>query len=170
MILGCTEPTSPPARAVAPTMSATWCQCFAVYAAALIPHQPARLADLMAYQSLIARASQKYKWPAWPKLPPGGSRQPLPGMGQSRPEHLCPMLYGAGPEWRELVQQVPLLGSYVGQLPTTSQKADLEYSERLCQLCRTLSHCWEGAASLPEVRPLQRRLQVRQELPLSAHL
>lgn len=42
---------------------ATWRQCFMVYVAALIPHQPSRLADLMAYQSLIARASQKYKWP-----------------------------------------------------------------------------------------------------------
>ena len=44
---------------------ATWCQCFAVYVAVLIPHQPSRLEDLMAYQSLIAKASQKYKWPSW---------------------------------------------------------------------------------------------------------
>lgn len=44
---------------------ATWCQCFAVYVAALAPEEPSRLADLMVYQSLIARASQKYKWPSW---------------------------------------------------------------------------------------------------------
>ena len=44
---------------------ATWSQCYALYVAALAAQQPGRLADLMGYQSLIARASKKYKWPAW---------------------------------------------------------------------------------------------------------
>ena len=43
----------------------TWLQCFALYVAVLAPEQPERIADLMAYQALIAKASRKYKWPAW---------------------------------------------------------------------------------------------------------
>jgi hypothetical protein len=44
---------------------ATWTQCFALYATVRIAEQPARLPELMAYMTLIARASRKYKWPAW---------------------------------------------------------------------------------------------------------
>ncbi len=44
---------------------ATWMQCFALYAAVLAVQQPERLPYLMAYQSLIARASLKYKWLSW---------------------------------------------------------------------------------------------------------
>ena len=44
---------------------ATWTQCFALYMATLASHQPARLPDLMAYQSLITKASLKFKWPSW---------------------------------------------------------------------------------------------------------
>ena len=51
-------------RRVIPDL-ATWSQCFALYVAVLAPHQPARLADLMAYQSLIAKVRAKFKWPSW---------------------------------------------------------------------------------------------------------
>ena len=51
-------------RKVIPDL-ATWLQCFAVYVAVLGPYQPDKLADLMGYQSLIARASKKFKWPSW---------------------------------------------------------------------------------------------------------
>ena len=44
---------------------ATWSQCFAVYVAVLGQHQPAKLPELLAYGSIIARASRKYRWPAW---------------------------------------------------------------------------------------------------------
>ena len=44
---------------------ATWCQCFAVYVAALIPPPPAIQTSRLHGLSLIARASQKYKWPSW---------------------------------------------------------------------------------------------------------
>ena len=33
--------------------------------AVLVSHQPTRIADLMGYQSLIARVSKKYRWPSW---------------------------------------------------------------------------------------------------------
>ncbi len=44
---------------------ATWSQCYALYIAVLASHRPNRLGDLMGHQSLIARVSKKYKWPAW---------------------------------------------------------------------------------------------------------
>ena len=44
---------------------ATWVQCFALYANALLTHHPNRMSKMMAYQSIIARASAKYKWPSW---------------------------------------------------------------------------------------------------------
>lgn len=51
-------------RRVIPDL-ATWSQCFALYVAVLAPHQPARLLELMSYQSLIAKASAKFRWPSW---------------------------------------------------------------------------------------------------------
>lgn len=44
---------------------ATWTQCFALYTAVVASHDPGRVPDLMAYQSLVARTSRKYKWPSW---------------------------------------------------------------------------------------------------------
>ncbi len=48
---------------------ATWSQCFALYVAIVAKHQakhqPHRVQELMAYQSIIAKASLKYKWLAW---------------------------------------------------------------------------------------------------------
>ena len=47
------------ARRVIPDL-ATWSQCYAIYVAVLAAHQPERLPELMAYQSLIAKASAKF--------------------------------------------------------------------------------------------------------------
>ena len=44
---------------------ATWVQCFALYATVILAQEPERMADLMAYASIIAKASQKYRWPSW---------------------------------------------------------------------------------------------------------
>ena len=43
----------------------TWTQCFALFAVVVNAKEPHRFADLMAYMSTIAKASLKYKWPAW---------------------------------------------------------------------------------------------------------
>ena len=40
-------------------------QCFALYAAAVNQSQPERMAEMMAYQTIIAKASQRYQWPSW---------------------------------------------------------------------------------------------------------
>lgn len=44
---------------------ATWLQCFALFTAAVARKKPERIADLMAYSTIVARASQKYRWPSW---------------------------------------------------------------------------------------------------------
>jgi hypothetical protein len=41
---------------------ATWLQCFCIYAAV---HEPARTKSLLAYATIIAKASLKYSWPSW---------------------------------------------------------------------------------------------------------
>jgi len=52
------------ARKIIPDI-ATWMQCFAIYAATLSSKYPARIPELMAYQTIIAKASQRYRWPSW---------------------------------------------------------------------------------------------------------
>ena len=52
------------ARKIIPDL-ATWLQCFALYVATLAPSQPSRVPEMMAYQTIIAKASQKYRWPSW---------------------------------------------------------------------------------------------------------
>ena len=44
---------------------ATWLQCLTLYVATLAPSQPSRVPEMMAYQTIIAKASQKYIWPSW---------------------------------------------------------------------------------------------------------
>lgn len=44
---------------------ATWVQCFSLYAAMLASKFPEKIQELMAYQTTIAKASQKYRWPSW---------------------------------------------------------------------------------------------------------
>ena len=44
---------------------ATWIQCFSIYAAVIITKEPERAKNLLAYMSLIAKCSLKYKWPSW---------------------------------------------------------------------------------------------------------
>lgn len=44
---------------------ATWMQCFGLFTTAVVRRKPERVPDLMAYMSVIAKASQKYKWPSW---------------------------------------------------------------------------------------------------------
>ena len=44
---------------------ATWSQCFALFTAVVAKKRPDRVPELMAYMSIITKASQKYKWPSW---------------------------------------------------------------------------------------------------------
>ncbi len=51
-------------RKLIPDM-ATWIQCFGLFTTAVARRHPERVPDLMAYMAIIAKASQKYKWPSW---------------------------------------------------------------------------------------------------------
>ena len=44
---------------------AMWVQCFGLVTAAMARLKPDKLPDMMAYMSIVAKASQKYKWPSW---------------------------------------------------------------------------------------------------------
>ena len=44
---------------------ATWLQCFSLYVATIATKFPGRVPELMAYQMIIAKASQRYRWPSW---------------------------------------------------------------------------------------------------------
>ena len=97
---------------------ATWSQCFGLYVAVLAAAHPGRLADLMGYQSLIARASKKFRWPSRViydfEFSSRGSRQPRPAVGKSRPKLICTVLYGAGVEQGELVWSLSGIGPQLG--------------------------------------------------------
>ena len=43
---------------------ATWAQCFSLYVAVVTKKFPERIAEFMSYQSITAKASQKYRWPS----------------------------------------------------------------------------------------------------------
>jgi len=66
---------------------ATWVQCFALYATTLLTHQPNRISEMMAYQSIIARASSKVQMAIlgrlWSELQAGSHEQPIPIMGET---------------------------------------------------------------------------------------
>ena len=44
---------------------ATWLQCFCIYATIITEHEPARTKSLLAYATIISKASLKYAWPSW---------------------------------------------------------------------------------------------------------
>ncbi len=52
------------ARKIIPDL-ATWVQCFSLYASVVALSSPARISELMAYLTVIAKASQRYRWPSW---------------------------------------------------------------------------------------------------------
>ena len=51
-------------RQVIPDL-ATWLQCFTIYVAVIASKQLSCLPDLLAYMSIITKASQKFLWPSW---------------------------------------------------------------------------------------------------------
>ena len=52
------------ARKIIPNL-ATWLQCCSIYTATLCAKYHTRLPELMAYWTIIAKASQQYRWPSW---------------------------------------------------------------------------------------------------------
>ena len=44
---------------------ATWVQCYSVYMAVVTAKSPERTRNMLAYLTLIAKCSLKYRWPSW---------------------------------------------------------------------------------------------------------
>ena len=44
---------------------ATWVQCFGVYTVVITSKDPSCMKNMLAYLALIAKFSQKYRWPSW---------------------------------------------------------------------------------------------------------
>ncbi len=74
----------------------TWLQCFSLYVAVVAAKQPGKVADLMAYQVLITKASQSYRLAIMVSVRPiiqardGGKEGP--DMGKGGPLHLRSVL------------------------------------------------------------------------------
>ena len=109
---------------------ATWSQCYAIYIyiykAVLAAQQPQRLAYLMGYQSLIARVSMKYKWPAWVIYDQNFWQWATQtSHGQRK---IYPMLHRAGVGQQKLVQQVPGTRPHVNGLPLSGKEAPMDFN------------------------------------------
>ena len=87
------------ARKIIPDL-ATWTQCFAIYAATLGSKQPARIPELMAYQTIIAKVSQCYRWPSWVVYDQNFRQEAAGNTHQSwarvDPSIICAVLHWAG--------------------------------------------------------------------------
>ena len=89
---------------------ATWLQCFGIFVAMLAQQQPERVPELMAYQSIIAKASQKYKWPSWlvydRTFCQDAAGNPSQS-GESRPINVLALIPWPESGGRELVHHLP---------------------------------------------------------------
>lgn len=112
---------------------ATWVQCFTIYVAVLAKQQPARVPDLMGYAAGIAKASNKFKWPAWVIYDQSFRQE---AVGSSQPwAKIEPSIYSQ---------------CFLGMAKD---------AEGWCQNCHSLDHpssnCPMGTSSNPRKRPWQ---------------
>ncbi len=114
-------------RKVIPDLS-TWLQCFALYTAVILKLQPERAVELMAYQSIIAKASVRYKWPSW-VMYDASFRQEVAGV--------------SGTSWAKVDPSIYSL-CFTGQTLNT---------ENWCQNCQTLDHTPNTCPLRPRKRP-----------------
>ena len=106
----------------------TWLQCFALYTAVVLKDQPERATELMAYQSIIAKASLRYKWPSW-VMYDMSFRQEMAGV--------------TGTSWAKVEPSIYSL-CFTGQALN---------SDNWCQNCQTLDHTPNTCLLRPRKRP-----------------
>lgn len=116
-----------PTRKLVPDLS-TWLQCFALYTAAVTQDNPERMAELMAYQTAIAKASQRYKWPSW-VIYDSSFRQELAGVEGQSWARVDPSIYS-----------LCFTGQAIG-------------AENWCSVCQTLDHTVQTCPVKPRKRP-----------------
>ena len=71
---------------------ATWVQCFGIYAAVITSKDPTRMKNMFVYLTLIAKCSQKYRWPSW-VVYDQNFRQEAAEMGQKDWSKVDPSIY-----------------------------------------------------------------------------
>jgi len=116
-----------PARKLVPDLP-TWLQCFAIFTAAVLQDHPERVTELMAYQTIIAKASQRYKWPSW-AIYDATFRQEMAGT--------------SGQSWARVEPSIYSL-CFTGQAMG---------SENWCSTCQTLDHTPQTCPARPRKRP-----------------
>ena len=108
---------------------ATWVQCFSIYVATLATKFPGRIPELMAYQTIVAKASMKYRWPSW-VVYDQNFRQEAAGNPTQSWAKVDPSIYAQ---------------CFTGQALT---------SENWCTKCQSLDH---SSANCPTYRPRKRQ-------------
>ncbi len=93
----------------------TWLQCFGIFTAVVAAAQPKRVPELMAYQAIIAKASQTYRWPSW-VVYDQAFRQEMAGAREQSWAKVDPSLYS-----------VCFFGQNIN-------------AENWCSVCRSLEH------------------------------
>ena len=116
-----------PTRKLIPDL-ATWLQCFALYTTAVTQDQPDRITEMMAYQSIITKASQWYRWPSWVIYDTTFRKEMASMSGQS---------------WARVDPSIYSL-SFTGQALA---------SENWCTTCQTLDHTVQTCPAMPRKRP-----------------
>ena len=114
---------------------ATRLQCFAIYAAVIAAKQPSRLPDLLAYMSIIPKASQKFLWQSW-VVYNQNFHQKAASCGNSDWARVDPGIYVqcftdmaiGSEEWCKYCQSIehtsercPLVSAYSDSMETSSQ-------------------------------------------------
>ena len=85
---------------------ATWVQCFSLYSATLASKFPERIQELMTYQTTIAKASRKYRWPSW-VVYDQNFRQEVAGNPSQSWAKVDPRVYASN-KCRKLVYKMPV--------------------------------------------------------------
>ncbi len=122
-----------PTRKAIPDL-VTWLQCFGLYVAALAPGQPHRVPELMAYQAIIAKASQTYRWPSW-VVYDQSFRQEMAGTKNQSWARVDPSLYS-----------VCFFGQNASADNWCGTCQSLDHSSTACPIKQSRKRAWPGGS------------------------
>ena len=105
--------------------------------------------ELLAYQAIIAKASSKYKWPAWLVYDQNFRMDVAGNSSQSWARAICSMFYGPSLHSRELVCHMPEHLSRHSKVPLQKPEATL------------VSCIWSGASSKSPGVPTGKELCIK---------
>ena len=141
------------ARKLIPDL-ATWLQCFSIYVATIATKFPGRIPELMAYQTTIAKASMKYKWPSW-VVYDQNFRQEAAGNPTQSWAKVDPSIYAVfhrpSSDIGKLVYQVPEFESLLRQLSHLSPEEKTLEVGTWSRLLSAVRKGWAGPRNLLQV-------------------